>query len=100
MLPESVKDNLLKIFNIEQADKEKQEEFLSSLESLVTTITIDLILELLTDEEKEIFLKLNTEDQQGDKAINFAKEKIPGLEEKIGEKVKEEMTRLKDEQIK
>ncbi|RJQ38481.1 hypothetical protein C4559_01690 [Candidatus Microgenomates bacterium] len=94
MLPKTVKDNLLKTLGIESADQDKQEEFLSSFEDLISAVVLDLILESLTDEEKETFLKLNAQDSIGEKAINYALEKIPNLEGKIGEKVKEEILAL------
>lgn len=94
ILPQAVKDSLRELFKIENADPAKQAEFLASFEELAKEIALNCILDELNDADARIFLKLSEEDKTGDKALEFAKSKIPDLETKISQKIGEEINLL------
>ncbi len=98
MLAKDLQEELLELFDIREAAQEKQQSFLNSLEDLVNQITIDTILEHLPTEDVKQFLLLTEEEESGEKAVAFAREKIPNLDQLLEQKVREELRFLRKEE--
>ena len=97
MLEKSLQEELMVLFEIQDAPPERQQAFFSALEDLVNQITIDTVLEQLPKENLNEFLLLLEEELSGEKAVAFAKEKIPNLSQILEKKIREEVVELKKE---
>lgn len=94
MFPKAVQDNLIKFYNLEEADDAAKKEFLSSFEELSSQVVLDIILKELNDNDAKVFLQAAAQDQTGEKAIEFARQKIQNLDSKISTRLLEEINLL------
>ncbi len=81
-----LKKSLLGYFQLEEAPAEKQETFIDSLSELGSTIALNTTLEGLSEDDALIFLRL-CEEEQDEKALSFARGKIPDLDTKIAKAI-------------
>lgn len=90
-----LKQSILKHFALENDPLEKQEKFLQSLEQLSNQVALNTILSKLSDDECLIFLRLceNGEDQ---KALEYAKQKYPNLEQEIVQQISQAVEELEN----
>jgi hypothetical protein len=94
MLSKLLKKSLLKFFKIEKTTPAGKEEFLESLGELLEITILDYILGKLDNESRTVFLERLKDDTTGEKALELAVEKIPRLQEELGQLVKLEIERL------
>lgn len=88
--------NLAKVLKTEDLLLDDQEKISLEFEGLVLDLAVDLILSSLTDDDARKFLSLLENTQENPTgALTFAKEKIPDLEKKLGEKIKKEIENLR-----
>ena len=60
---------------------------------------LDEILSNLKEEDKKLFIKMTSEDPENDKVMDFLKEKVEGIEEKI-KKVSKDLIKEMHEDVK
>lgn len=95
MAYQAFQDNLLQFFQIEEADPVEKEKFLKLLEELSSQVTLDCILQKLDSTDSTTFLDLLQQDTSGQKAIEFAQQKIPMLNDIVTKKMQEEIAALR-----
>ncbi len=94
MFSQVINDSLLKTFGIDQADPAKQQKFLDSFSQLAEEIVLQCAMANLQGQDLQTFLQLLAEDESGDKALQFAQEKIPDFTTKLQNLMQEEMQKI------
>lgn len=94
MLTPAINNSLLKVFGIENADAAKQQEFLDSFSELAEEIVLQCAMANLQGTDLQTFLQFLSEDETGDKAIQFAQQKIPDFAVKLQTLMQEEMQKI------
>ena len=94
MITGSVANMLLKVLNVENANKRKQEDLLAVLEAFCEQTLINCICANLNKEDLPNFLKLLKEEESGEKALVLARVKIPDLDNKLKKIIEEEIKNI------
>lgn len=94
MLPTHIADELFKILKVENADPQKQQELLASIEEFSSELTLNFAIENLNKDDFEIFSLLLDKDTTGEKALEFIRGKVPDFEKRLVELIKGELIKL------
>lgn len=90
---DDLKNSILKYFQIENASPQRQEKFLQSIDRLGNEVSLSTILDSLTENDCLIFLKL-CEDGDDDKALQYARLKIPNLDTLVAQEISKALQEL------
>lgn len=93
----AIKANILAHFKINNADPAAQEAFFAAFEDLAQQVTITCILENLDHNNQAVFLNYLTQENDEQKAINFARQQIPNLDEQLKIRMQEEVALITPE---
>lgn len=96
MTPKFLRDLLIKHLEITDLDFLERENLLSSFEELAQKAILNSILENLSIPDRQNFITLISADQTGFKAMKFAYQKIPMLNEKLAQTIKKEVDLIKN----
>ncbi len=78
-----IKADILEYFNISKALPAAQDAFFTAFEDLAQQVTITCILENLDHNNQAVFLNYLTQDNDEQKAMDFARQQIPDLDEQL-----------------
>jgi len=85
-----IKSSILEYFKINNADPAVQEKFIVAFEDLAQQVAITCILENLDHNNQAVFLSYLVQENDEQKAINFAKQQIPDFDERLKERMQTE----------
>lgn len=92
----SLYQNLIKLLGIESLSEKDKSKVYEDFKELTVKIALNCIFSNLSDEEAQQFVSLLENYQKNPQSpLNFAREKIPQLDEKISQEIKKEISKLK-----
>lgn len=92
-------ENLIEEFHQMDLSKEEQHHLALLVDSSLHHAILDEILSNLSEQDKKLFLKSLKEDPENEKLMDFLKDKVEGVEEKI-KKVADDLVKEMHEDIK
>ncbi len=93
-MTDQIRKALLGRFKMENASNESKQKLIDSLDQLIQFSLLDLVMGSLSQEQQEQFLTLFDQDPTGEKAYDFAKNTIPGLEQLVTNNIQKELNGL------
>lgn len=83
--------NITSLFTLDALSPDEKEKLFASLEELSLQATLDLVLDHLDTQSAKQFLEYIQSDETGEKAVAFAKERIPLFETLLQERMQQEL---------